>query len=213
MFWYHVPQFSVSSALSAKAYLYHKGLFYHLCFCKLLLKNYIVIGEKIKFLEQVSLRELSESSVWLENVSVSRNVILQSLFNNLIQKGLFYYNSCHPNEPLDKKVLKCSAGWTVSEYLFAFYHYHIDEPTVSGWYLMVKMNCLISSMAFCCQYCLKWNQLKENTNWKHPCKTVTAIFVAFNHMQPVSGICEAGGNVGNRFIYFGKLVSFLHFWT
>lgn len=130
----------MSSTLSAKAYLHHKGLFYHLCLPKLLLTNHIVIGEKIKSLEQVSLRHLSEFSVLLENVSVSRNVRLQSLFNSEIQKGLFYYSSCHPNGPLDKKVLKHSAGWTVSEYLFAFYHFHIDEPTISGWYSMVKMS-------------------------------------------------------------------------
>lgn len=110
MFWYHFPKFSVTSTLSAKAFLYHKGLFSHLCLCKPLLTNHIVIGEKIKSLEQVSLRELSESSLLLENVSVSRNVIIQNLFNSEIQKGLFYHNSCHPNGPLDKKVLKCSAG-------------------------------------------------------------------------------------------------------
>lgn len=155
MFCYHVLQFSVSSTISAKAYLHHKGLFYHLCLLKLLLPSHIFIGEKIKSVEQASLRELSESSVLLENFSVSRNVRLQSLFNSEIQKSFFYCNSRHPNEPLDKKVLKCSAGWTVSEYLFAFYHYHIDEPTISGWCLMVKMNCLIRSMAFCCQYYLK----------------------------------------------------------
>lgn len=87
MFWYHVPQFSESSTLSAKAYLHHKGSFYHLCLHKLLLTNHIVIGEKIKSLEQVSLRQLSEPSVLLKNVSVSRNVRLQSLFNSEIEKG------------------------------------------------------------------------------------------------------------------------------
>lgn len=104
MFWYHVLQFSESSTLSAKDYLDHKSLFYHLCLHKLLLTNHIVIGEKIKSLEQVSPRQLSESSVLLKNVSVSRNVRLQSLFNSEIEKGFIYYNSCHPNGPLDKNV-------------------------------------------------------------------------------------------------------------
>jgi len=32
-FWYHVLQRSVGSTLSAKAFMYHKDLFCHLCLC------------------------------------------------------------------------------------------------------------------------------------------------------------------------------------